>query len=127
MLFFDHEKVRDSLETLRKCKKDLDGYFAGILDSADKIESIQAEAGEEVSASLSYCKEETESLLTTLQQIISTIDYVQNCYSKTGKKLVVECEKLFISSVSEKMQKISLEAYRKEMKDIYFEKRYENE
>lgn len=127
MLFYDHEKVRDSLETLHKCKKDFDGYFIGILDSVSRIESFQAEAGEDTSVSFADCKENAESFITALQQMISTIEYAQNCYSKTGKKLVVECEKLFINSASEKMQKISLEAYRREMKDIYFEKRYANE
>lgn len=128
MFFFDYEKVNDSLENLLICKKEYEEYFLKINDSIDRIERLQTNAYEDISVDFKIQKKEIEEFLISLQQLIGVVEYAQNYYSKTRKKLILEGEKLFLNSdVSEKMHLISLESYRREMKDIHFGKRYENE
>ena len=124
MIFFDYEKVRESLENFQRCKKEFEIYFLAITDSIDKIQKMQPDTESDVISELILQKGEIEAFLVYLQQMINVVEYAHNCYSKTAKKLVLDCEKLFIDSkVPEKMQLISLDAYRKEMKDISFGKR----
>lgn len=122
MLFFDFEKVKDTIENLRNCKVNFDEYFHEINSSIEKIEKNLADSA--INTLLVCQKEEIEGFLISLQQMISTVEFASERYSETRKKLILDSERLFMNSdVSEKMQLISLEGYRKEMKDIYFGKR----